>query len=69
MVGVHSEGDMGLAPVASEVSFADEYAQQKALFELVFVLFHRQVSRGTMVGVGCCFTVKFPVKHQIASRA
>lgn len=74
VIGVHAEGDLGLATVSAEVPFTHQDAEEEACFE-VGRLFHRRVSRETVSRVvcrspepGCCFTVEFPVKPPLGSK-
>jgi hypothetical protein len=55
---MHSQGDLGLAAIAAKMSFANQDANQEALFEFRHArsilsgwLFHCQVSRGTCPSV------------------
>ena len=50
---VHSKGHLGLQPVAAEMTFANENANQETLFEF---------GHDSQVYGMPCFTVKFPVK-------
>jgi hypothetical protein len=56
VIGVHSEGYLGLPAIASEVSLADQETHEDPEVEIRELLFHCQVSRGTRQGLRC-FTV------------
>ena len=64
MADVHAQRDLGLAPVAAEVSFAGEQAEQVAGREVARAAGPSRRARLP----ACCFTVKFHVEHRRAAR-